>query len=41
MAIHQLKSDEEVESVNLTVLWKKPRHEIGLIDGLESFHGEF
>ncbi|EHK42241.1 hypothetical protein TRIATDRAFT_30031 [Trichoderma atroviride IMI 206040] len=41
MTIHQLCSDEEVESVDLTMLWNKSRKEIGLIDGQEVFDGHY
>lgn len=41
MAIHQLSCDEDLESLDLTVLWNKSRKEIGLIDGFEVFDGNY
>lgn len=41
MTIHQLQSDKEVESIDLTALWNKSRKEIGLIDGPEVFDGDY
>ena len=41
MATHQLNSDEEVESMDCTVMWNRSRKEIGLIDGPGSFHGDY
>ncbi|TQV96368.1 hypothetical protein V2A60_003219 [Cordyceps javanica] len=41
LAIHQLCSDDEVASVDITVLWNKLRKDIGLLHGQEVFDGKY
>ncbi|KAJ3494446.1 hypothetical protein NLG97_g4070 [Lecanicillium saksenae] len=41
LAIHQISSDDEAKTIDITALWNRSRKEIGLIDGQEAIDGKY